>query len=728
LIAVAGESDTQPVATDTTESTDADLVGRVEEATSQDVTAEEPATDDTAAVDAAEDTTTAPTDDTDEATNAGSAATSDDSDRGHGNGPTETEVTEVGSDTPGPPSGDGVQPTVIDGNPTCLDVMASGDFLFEHKQDPPADATIELTHGDLSGTLTIVVNETTQTFDFTFSGDFVAAGVLVKGGPNANFYDYRPDGNAADTGLHAPVNPSNGKFYGLSHISFCIQEGEGTSPTPGIDVEKSCPEKVEFGADIEYTITVENTGDEPLVDVTVDDTLLGDITGDFDVDLSQGLAVGVTATAVVTFTPGPEQDTVINTVTAIGTGADSDVMDSDTATCQTEVTPPPPVPGIDVEKTCPATVEFGADIEYTITVENTGAEPLVDVTVDDTLLGDITDDFDVDLSQGLAVGVTATAVVTYSPGAEEDTVINTVTATGTGADSEATDSDSASCETDVSPPPPPVPAIQIVKDGPALVHRGDTITYEFEVTNIGNTELFDVELSDPRCDEGTIVPGADVDASLAVAEVWHFTCTHLVTDADPDPLPNTATVRGDTEEGEGGEEVTDTDDHVVDIIHPGIAIVKTVSDSTVDVGTTVTYTYVVTNTGDTTLFNVSVDDDVLGHIGTITSLAAGASATLTATFTVGAEPVINVGTATGVDVLGGHVTDIDDASVTPIAGTGGGGPGPGEGPGCCIGSGGGSAFTGSEVGGWALLAGALSLIGLISLAATSRRKTEGSAG
>ena len=45
----------------------------------------------------------------------------------------------------------------------------------------------------------VAVNEGAQTFRFTLTGDFVAAGVIVKGGSNANFYDYRPDGNAADT-------------------------------------------------------------------------------------------------------------------------------------------------------------------------------------------------------------------------------------------------------------------------------------------------------------------------------------------------------------------------------------------------------------------------------------------------------------------------------------------------------------------------------------------------
>lgn len=512
------------------------------------------------------------------------------------------EVTAV--DTPGPPSGDGVQPILKTGNPKCLDVMTAAQFLFERKQDPPRDATINLTFGALSGTLVVAVNETAQTFRFTLTGDFVAAGVIVKGGSNANFFDYRQDGNTADTGLHAPVNPNNDKFYGLSHISFCLIEDVPSAPTPEIDIEKSCPDSVDAGAEIEYTITVENTGTEALVDISIDDTLLGDISADFDPDLGLGLAVGATATATVTHTPAPGVVQVTNTVTAKGTGAVSDTDDSDTASCRTQVTPPGP-------------------------------------------------------------------------------------------------------------------AIRIVKGGPAMVHRGDTITYRFVVTNIGDVELFDVDLTDARCDAGTIAPDVDVDGSLAVDEVWHFTCTHLVTQDDPDPIPNTATVRGDTEEGEGGDEVTDEDTFEVDILRPEISIVKTVSDDTVPEGTVVTYTYLVTNTGDTTLFNISVDDDVLGHIDTIASLAVDASTTLTATFMVGDSPTTNIGTASGSDILGRTVTDDDDAVVTPIAGSGG------DGPGCCIAGGGGglggTPFTGSEVGLWSLLAAALTLIGGLALWATRRR-------
>jgi hypothetical protein len=539
-------------------------------------------------------------------------------------GSTTSEPQTVEAINPGPPSGDGVQPIGVAGNPTCLNVMSASDFSFEQKQDPPQDATIALSHDGLTGTLTISVNEEAQTVDFSFTGDFVAAGVIVKAGSDADFYDYRPDGNASDTGLHGPVNPMNGKFFGLSHLSFCIAEA---SHEASIEVTKTCPDTAVVGAEIDYTIVIHNNGSDALVDLKVEDTLLGDITGDFDADLSLGLAVGATATAHVSRTPGPNEDPVTNTVTAEGTGADSDVTVMASDTCETDV----------------------------------------------------------------------------------------VTPTG--------------------------PAIQVLKGGPVLVHRGDTVTYQFEVTNLGNVELFDVELSDPRCDAGTIQAGADVDASLATGEVWHFTCTHLVTNADPNPILNTVTVRGDTVAGAGGEEVTDTASHEVGIITPAISIVKTVSDETVPVGTTVTYTYVVTNTGDTTLFDVAVNDDVLGVVGVIAVLEANASETLTATFTVGTEPVTNIGTASGEDVLGTTVTASDTATVTPIAGGGGNGGGPGgtpggPGPGGVVGGvgggvgagSGGTPFTGSEMLIWALGAASLALVGLITLAATRKRRPQGSVG
>jgi hypothetical protein len=436
-----------------------------------------------------------------DATNTSDEAASDE--EGAGGGDAEASRTaEAAAVEPGSPTTTlGVQPQVVSGNPDCADVLGTDGFLFEEKLEPVEDATIALSHEGMTGTL--VVDVTGSTFDFTFSGDFVAAAVIVKGGPNANFYDYGPDGAAADTGLHAPVNPANGTFYGLSHISFCVAAaGEGEQPNPDIRLVKTA--------------------------------------------------------------------------------------------------------------------------------------------------------------------------------------------------------------------------------APTLVHVGDTVTYTFEVTNTGEEDLFDVTLTDDTgiCDaDPVLVDDADGDTTLAVDETWTFTCDHVTTEDDPSRLENTASV---TAVNESGEEVSDEDDAVVRIIHPAIDLDKSVSATTVPVGTTVTYTFVVTNTGDTTLFDVVVTDDVLGTIGTIDELAAGASMTFTAEFQVGTAPVTNVATAVGTDVLGRSVSDQDAVTVTPIAGGGGPGPGPGEGPdgGGIVGGGGGTPFTGADAGLLGLLAAGLIGAGAAVVSATRRRRTE----
>ena len=69
--------------------------------------------------------------------------------------------------------------------------------------------------------LTFRMTEDGPVFDWEASHAF--GKVLVKGGRDANIYDYENDhGKAvkADEGLHAPVNPSNNQYYGLSHIIF----------------------------------------------------------------------------------------------------------------------------------------------------------------------------------------------------------------------------------------------------------------------------------------------------------------------------------------------------------------------------------------------------------------------------------------------------------------------------------------------------------------------------
>jgi hypothetical protein len=160
--------------------------------------------------------------------------------------------------------------------------------------------------------------------------------------------------------------------------------------------------------------------------------------------------------------------------------------------------------------------------------------------------------------------------------------------------------------------------------------------------------------------------------------------------------------------------VDDLANCATDIIHPAIEIVKTVDEDTVPIGTTVTFTYVVTNTGDTTLYDISVDDDILGHIGDIEILEPGQSVTLTRDFVVGDELVTNVGTATGEDILGRSVSADDDATVTPIAGEN-----PPENPP--------TPFTGSDAARLGIISMVLFGIGVTVVAMTRRRRPEAEA-
>ena len=248
--------------------------------------------------------------------------------------------------------------------------------------------------------------------------------------------------------------------------------------------------------------------------------------------------------------------------------------------------------------------------QYTITVTNTGNEALENVSVSDALLGDITAAFN--LPDPLPVGNTVySADFTYTPGANEDPVVNSVTASGDGVDS-GTPVTTAECTTDVSNP-----AIDVEKSCTELAHVGDTVTYTITVTNTGDEDLDGVTVMDSVLGDLSVSFADELAAGASESHEFDY----VVLESDPDPLVNEVSATGS---GVGSRVVVDDlANCATDLIHPGISIVKTVDEEIVPIGTTVTFTYVVTNTGDITLFNISVDDDIMGHIGDIASLDPG---------------------------------------------------------------------------------------------------------
>jgi LPXTG-motif cell wall-anchored protein len=118
--------------------------------------------------------------------------------------------------------------SVVEGNPTCAALAPEGASWVEFKVEPVEDG--EFSDGTLTVTIDVTDTDDGPVFDWT--SNLGVDAVFVKGGPGGLLYVYDPPAESTgDTGLHAPVNPQNGKFYGLSHLSFCYDEDQATTTT-----------------------------------------------------------------------------------------------------------------------------------------------------------------------------------------------------------------------------------------------------------------------------------------------------------------------------------------------------------------------------------------------------------------------------------------------------------------------------------------------------------------
>jgi hypothetical protein len=211
----------------------------------------------------------------------------------------------------------------------------------------------------------------------------------------------------------------------------------------------------------------------------------------------------------------------------------------------------------------------------------------------------------------------------------------------------------------------------------ATAHVGETVEYRFRVTNAGVGALSVVlaELAPDRCDAGTLTQPAgdpDGDGKLDPGEQWDYRCTHVVTGADPDPLPNTAKATGTDEYGNADSAESSAS---VNIVKPGTAIVKEGNQFAYP-GDTVSFTFAVTNGGDSPLSDVAVTDDRCAPVTGPAQKLDGdqdellepgekwiftCSKQIPAGHKIGDEnPIRNVATVTATDELGKTVTDDDD--------------------------------------------------------------------
>ena len=211
---------------------------------------------------------------------------------------------------------------------------------------------------------------------------------------------------------------------------------------------------------------------------------------------------------------------------------------------------------------------------------------------------------------------------------------------------------------------------------PTVIRSGDTVTYTYVVTTTSTDPLSNITLTDDKltgaCLAAPVKTGGNQDDLLDAGEAWTYTCTTTLT-AD---TTNIATVVGTDKTN---RTVSDTDPASVDVIFPAIDVEKSANPTIIRSGNSVTYTYVVTNTGDTPL-GLTLDDDKLDALPCLVTptTKGGPGGDQDASFEPGevwtfqcttaiVSDTTNIVTATGTPPVGPNVTDTATATVDVIA-------------------------------------------------------------
>jgi uncharacterized repeat protein (TIGR01451 family) len=310
--------------------------------------------------------------------------------------------------------------------------------------------------------------------------------------------------------------------------------------------------------------------------------------------------------------------------------------------------------GARADKDCPgATASPGDTITCNFEVENTGALPaviteLVEISpypggapVNITCTaGGITYGVGATLPNGVECLGTFTLVVPNDPGlcgtvirdrVQIELSYNQFTPPLT-AGAFATHTTAIVCPADIS----------VTKTADALSKVGDAVNYTICVTNNGEGIVNRVSVIDTLV--GNIT--AQFPATLAPGASFCYTYSRVVLPGDPDPLVNTVTAIY----GTAPNTDTATASATTNLFQPAVTLDKSANVSTAQVGDTINYTIVVSNTGspDSPACVGNVVDPLLG-INQAVSLAAGASITITDSHTVLAtdpDPLVNTATLT----------------------------------------------------------------------------------
>ena len=405
--------------------------------------------------------------------------------------------------------------------------------------------------------------------------------------------------------------------------------------------------KVQAGDVIEYKIKVTNTGSLDLTNVVLDEKLVGININAKDLkigDLKAGDSKEISATYTVTYEKdikGKADENgnplpIINEVFVKGESVPTkpDQKSEEVSDDSKVETPVEEAPSYDISKIADKekVTTAGEEITYTITVTNTGNTILKDLTVRDDMLG-----IDKVISE---IKINGTNVISAQYTVTQDDidkggVIKNIVTVG---DKET--------ERDVNVEQNPGYTAVKTADKEKVTTAGEEIIYTITVTNTGNTTLKDIAVKDDMAGINTKIDTIEVGKSASV------TGTYTVKQSDIDKggkIHNVATV---------GDKSPEKDVPVEQ--NSSYTAVKTADKEKVTAaGEIITYTITVTNTGNTTLKDIAVKDDMAGIDETISEIPVGESRSVTGTYTVTQNDIDNKTEIKNVATAGDKSPEID---------------------------------------------------------------------
>ncbi len=595
----------------------------------------------------------------------------------------------VGSDItdPNPENNTAIETTTVNSGPT-----QSADLSIS-KSDSPDPVEVD---GTLTYTIT-VTNAGPDTADIVQVEDTLPAGVTFQSASGTDWDCSHDSGvvtctrtnlaasaTAPDITITVTAPSSTGDITNTATVASITQDpvpGNNTAsetttvaytPEADLSITKSDnPDPVQTDSALTYTISVANAGPDAADSVQVEDTLPAGVTfqsasgTDWDCSHDSGVvtctrsALAASATApdiTITVTAPSSTGDITNSADVASSTLDPDTGNN-TASETTTVNPAGSQQAdLSISKSDsadPATI--GTTLIYTLSVSNAGPDLATEVSVLDTLPGNVI--FQNVVAEGwdclyqeathtvlctltdLSIDDAPDIIITVVAPDQAGTIENTASVTLTGADSYDPDStnNTVTEETTLSDSSATTADLGITKSAePDPAYIGTTLTYTLSITNYGPDTAENLLVTD-RLPEGMLLHSATGIGWTCTQTADDINCTRLSLSSDSittieitlvaldtaGNIENTAVVSSETAD----DDTSNNQTSLITTLESGttladLQVEKTATPEPASVNARLTYTITIENLGTDTAENLSLTDKLPSGI-TISHISSG---------------------------------------------------------------------------------------------------------